>query len=434
MSEALLNDRAAEEAVLGALLIDPAGFYRVLPIVKEQHFSGPYRPIFAAIHALSERREPVDFVTVVNELEAKQQLRQVGGAAEVSRLGSLVPSAANVEAYARQVRAAYLRREMLRVAAEIARLAHDGEQDVSAALDAAETALFRVRNAGATARELVTFETLAGEVFERLVQAREQRGGPALLTGYGDLDAKLGGLYNTDLLIVAARPRLGKSALLGNIALRAALDGKHVAMFNLEMSNEQFFNRLLVNQGYATSQQLRAGNMSDAVWEQVSGGVDAHSRLPIWSSDTPALSIGDLRARALRLQMEHGCDLLCVDYVQLMRAGCRTHSRQQEIGVITRGLKALAKELRVPVLAAAQLNRQAEGARPTLAHLREAGDIENDADVVMLIHRNPDTPGKVTRAKIIIAKHRHGPTGDVALGWYGSRMAFVPLQNPGGNA
>ena len=416
----------AEEAVLGALLIDPQAVMDIAGTLKPEHFYlQKHRWIYTALLALYQRNEPLDYLTVCTELQKHGHIDAVGGGAYISQLIGTVPSAMNVESYAAEVRDTATRRAMLDVASRVARLAHDGERTVDAALDEVEAQLLGLRND--TVPAMRDFATLAGESWAQLEASRDgQR--VLMASGYSDLDAVLGGFGQTDLWVIAARPGIGKSALLCNIATLRALKGVRVGIFSLEMSAAQMFERTLVNQGYATALELRSGKVHADHWARVVEGFGAHADLPIWVDDTASISMQALRSQALRLQLRHGIDLLCVDYIQLMTAaGGYQRNRQQEIGVITRGLKSLAKELRVPILAAAQLNRNAEGARPTLADLREAGDIENDADGVIFIHREREcASGTVCPAELIVAKHRHGKTGAVRVGWFGDRMAFVP--------
>lgn len=424
------QDLAAEMAVLGSLLIDPQAIYEVGALQPEHFYLQKHRFIFEALRGLNQRNNPLDFLTVTSELERRGQLENVGGAAFISELIGGVPSAVNVDTYARAVVETATRRRLLEFAQTAGRLAFDGSLSLEEVLSKAETGLLQLRGHEGTGPQ--SFRAIGSQEWDNLQQAHA--GGRALLpTGYSDLDALLGGFARTDLWIVAARPGIGKSALLGNIATLRALKGARVGIFSLEMSAGQLFARTLVNQGHATALELRSGNIPTEHWSQVADGFAAHSDLPVWVDDTASISITALRSRALRLHLQHGLDLLCVDYLQLVTApGGYQRNRQQEIGEVTRGLKALAKDLNCPVIAAAQLNRNAEGQRPGLADLREAGDIENDADGVIFIHREREcASGTVCPAELLVAKHRHGATGSVSVGWHGSRMAFVPKTQGG---
>lgn len=419
------QDTAAEMAVLGSLLIDPQAIYEVGALQPEHFYLQKHRWIFEALRGLNQRNSPLDFLTVTSELERRGQLEKCGGAAFISELISAVPSAVNADAYAASVVETATRRRLLEFAQLAGKLAFDNGLTLEEVLTKAESGLLQLRGHETTGPQ--SFRSIGSQAWDELQQART--GARALLpTGYTDLDALLGGFARTDLWIVAARPGIGKSALLGNIATLRALNGARVGFFSLEMSAGQLFARTLVNQGHATALELRSGNIAADHWTQVADGFALHSDLPIWVDDTASINITALRSRALRLHLQHGLDLLCIDYVQLVTApGGYQRNRQQEIGEITRGLKALAKELNCPIIAAAQLNRNAEGQRPGLADLREAGDIENDADGVIFIHREREcASGTVCPAELIVGKHRHGATGSVAVGWHGSRMAFVP--------
>ena len=416
----------SEQAVLGALLIDPEAILAVSGTLRPEHFYlQKHRWIYEAALALHQRGEPLDYLTICTELDRRGQIEQVGGGAFVLELIGITPSAINVESYAAEVMDSAMRRAMLDVATKVAQLAYDGEQSIATALDEIERRLLQLRQ-GQDA-DLRKFDVLAADSWSELQAARA--GERVLMaSGYSDLDMLIGGFGKTDLWVVAARPGIGKSALLVNIATLCAIRGVRVGMFSLEMSAAQVFERTLVNQGYATALELRSGKVHPEHWQKVADGFGIHADLPIWVDDTASLSIQALHSKALRLQLQHGVDLLCVDYIQLLTAeGGFQRNRQQEIGQVTRGLKALAKDLRCPIIAAAQLNRNAEGARPTLADLREAGDIENDADGVIFINREREcAAGTVCPADLIVAKHRHGQTGTVSVGWIGDRMAFVP--------
>lgn len=428
-------NEAAEEAVLGSILIDPECIHDLRGRLQPEHFYlRKHRWIYEAILRLDRQHTPLDYLTLTSELDDRQQLEQIGGGAYISSLINAVPSAINADAYADEIRGDWLRRRLLNIASEIAKAAHDESKPPREALTDVESRLFQLHDKAQRAeRQPKKFNRVADEVWARLQRASESDQRLAFPTGYSGIDAKLGGLMRGGLYVVAARPGIGKSALLGNFAYKIAYRGRHVAMFNLEMTNRQFFHRLLVMQGYGNLTQLENGTLPDGDWAKVAEGIGAHSELPIWSDEQPALTVPELRAKAIRLASRYGLDVVFVDYAQLMRSTEQWGgSRQQQMGEVTRGLKRLAKELDIPVVTAVQLNRKAEGVRPQLEHLREAGDFENDADAVLLIHRsrNPqvDPRTHVVPALVIIAKHRHGPTGDVPVGWIPHRVAFVPTK------
>jgi len=432
--QAVPYDTEAERATLGSILIDPQCFHQLRNLVATEYFyDRKHRFIWDAFLGLDRKHEPIDFQTVTGELRRQQHLDAAGGAAYISTLINSVASAVNVDAYAGTVKDMYIRRKLLQEASHMAQLAHDLEKAPGDAITDIEAALFRLHDTAVRAEQRpVKFDVLADDVFERLRHAHESTEPLAIPTGYQDIDAKLSGFAKTSFYVVAARPGIGKSALLGNFAFKIASQGWHVAVFNLEMSNRQFFHRLLVMQGYGRLSDLENGTLSDDSWAHITDGIGRHAELPIWSDEQQALAVPELRAKAIRLASQYGLDALFVDYAQLMRPVERWGSRQQQLGEITRGLKGLAKELNIPVIAAAQLGRQAENQRPQLNHLREAGDFENDADAVLFIHRDRhgdvDPRTHVAPTELIIAKHRHGQTGSVNLGWVPHRVAFVPTK------
>jgi replicative DNA helicase len=426
----------AEEAILGSLLIDPDAIFEVASFLKAEAFYRVHnRWIYDAITTLSERREPIDFITLTEELRRREQLDEVGGEAYLIGLLNVVPTSINARTYAHVVEAAATRRKLISAAGTIANLAYNEAEDISVVIDRSEQTLFGVSEERTT-RDLVPVKQIAHTYLER-VEELHKRGDDVIgvPTGFKDIDRLLGGLNRSDLIIIAARPGMGKTSLQNAMALTAARRyNKRVALFNLEMSGEQLVQRMISAETRIDSQRLRRGNLADQEWPIFMQAIGRLSETRIYIDDTPSITPMQLRTKCRRLYAEQGIDLIMIDYLQLMNAEFRTNNRVQEISDISRGLKALARELDVPVVAAAQLSRAVESRqdkRPMLSDLRDSGSIEQDADVVMFIYRdeyyNDDTE-RPNIAEIDIAKHRNGPTGSVDLFWHGKLATFRNLQ------
>ncbi|NJN55388.1 MAG: replicative DNA helicase, partial [Anaerolineae bacterium] len=352
----------AEEAILGSLLIDPDAIFDVSIFLRpEAFYSAQNQTVFEAILALSDRREPLDLITLTEELRRQEQLEKVGGEAYIISLINAVPTAINAVSYGRVVEAASLRRKLIGAASTIANLAYDEAEDVNIVIDRSEQALFSISEQRTT-RDLVPVKQIAREYLERIEQLHER--GDDIIgvpTGFTDLDRLLGGLNKSDLLILAARPGMGKTALQTGIALTAATRyGKRVAMFNLEMSGEQLVQRMIATETRIDSQRLRRGQLHEHEWPIFMEAIGRLSETRIFIDDTPSITSNQLRTKCRRLYAEHGLDLIVIDYLQLMQAERSTNNRVQEISEISRALKGLARELDVPVLAAAQLSRAVE--------------------------------------------------------------------------
>ena len=423
------HNTEAEEAVLGSLLIDPEALFRVMPFLKaEDFYVQKHAWVYEAILALHERREPIDFVTLCDELERRGQLEDAGGAAYITYLINTVPSAIHVEAYGHIVEQAAVRRRLLDVASQIAKLAYQENQDIDQTVDRAEQALFSVSQRRIT-RDLAPIQEIIQGYYDRIEYLYTHQGEPlGVPTGFIDIDRLLGGLQRSDFIIIAARPSVGKTSLCLSIARNAARHGQRVAIFSLEMSAEQIIQRIVSAETGIDSQRLRLGKLRDDEWPLFIQAIGKLAELPIFIDDTPAISALQLRTKARRLHAEHGLDLVVVDYLQLMTGDVRSENRVQEVSYISRSLKAVARELDLPVVAASQLSRAVEqrtDKKPVLADLRESGSLEQDADVVMFIYRDelyhPETE-KQHIADIIIAKHRNGPTGTVQL-FFRNRLA-----------
>ena len=417
----------AERAVLGSLMIDPDALIKVANFLRaEDFFRERHQWIYEAMSALNEKREPLDFVTIVDELERRGQLAEIGGPAYLTDLISSTPTAMYIDSYARIVERAAVLRRLISAAGKIAELAYDEAQNVEEVVDRAEQIIFGVSESRIH-RDLTPVRAIMSNVVDRIdFLARNQDTLMGVPTGFTMLDRMLGGLQKSDLIILAARPGMGKSSLALSIAQNAAKrQGARVAVFSLEMSSEQLVQRLLSMETAIDSHRLRMGDIHDAgEWDILLAAANTLSNTNIFIDDTPGASVTDIRTKARRLYAEHGLDLLIIDYMQLMTGqggGRGGENRQQEISFISRSLKALARELNVPVIALSQLSRAVESRtdkRPMLSDLRESGSIEQDADVVLFIYRddyyNEDSE-RQNIADVLVAKHRHGSTGTVSL-------------------
>ena len=417
----------AERAVLGSLLIDPDAIIKVANFLRvEDFFRERHGWLYDVMLTLHERREPLDFVTVVDELERREQLEEIGGPAYITDLIGGTPTSINVDFYARIVERTALLRRLISAAGEIAEMAYDESREVEDVIDRAETLVFGVSEARIH-RDLMPIRAIMGNVVDRIdFLTRNKDTLMGVPTGFTMLDRLLGGMQKSDLIILAARPAMGKTSLAINVAQNAAKRySARVAIFSLEMSNEQLAQRLLSMETGIDSHRLRLGQLHEEEWPILLEAANVLAGTNIFIDDTPAASVNEIRTKCRRLYAEHGLDMVLIDYMQLMSGQSggsgRNENRQQEISYISRSLKALARELNVPVIALSQLSRAVEGRsdkRPMLSDLRESGSIEQDADVVLFIYRddyyNEDSEQQ-NIADVIVAKHRHGSTGTVSL-------------------
>ena len=430
---AIPHNREAEEAVVGAVLINPEAYLDLAQFLQPDDFYiVRHRWIWEAFARLHEKRVPLDFLTISEELQSAGQLAEIGGPAYLTALLNQVPTSLHAEAYGHMVEAAAIRRRLLTSANQIATLAYNEQESVENVLEGAEKSIFNVSERRLK-KDMLPISTVLSSYYDRI---RELSKRPedifGVPTGFIDLDRMLTGLQPSDLVIIAGRPGQGKSGFLLSAAKNAALlHKKNVAIFSLEMSNEQVVQRLLAQETGIDSQRLRNGKLKDDEWSLLNHAVEVLGDTHIYLDDTPAITPLSLRTRCRRLHMEFGLDLIILDYIQLMGGDMRNENRVQEVSYISRNLKALARELNVPVLAAAQLSRAVEqrtDTRPVLSDLRESGSIEQDADIVMFIYR-PDQYEKDTAknnvAEIIVAKHRNGPTGSVELIFLSHLAKFV---------
>lgn len=424
----------AEQSVLGSMLLDKEAIDEVTDVLTSQDFyRDSHRYIFEAILSLCARQEPVDLITLADELKKQGLLEKVGGASYLALLASMVPTAANARYYAEIVAEKSLLRSLILACTSIIQQCYEAGKEVAALLDEAETLILKVserrRHEGFT-----HVKPLILEVIDQLDMLAKHKGGVTGIPTFEALDRYLSGLHNSDLIICAARPGMGKTAFCLNIAQRAAMKSDiPVAIFSLEMSKDQLTQRLLAAEAMVDQSKLRSGFLTAEDWQRVTLAAGKLAEAPIYIDDTPGISVMEVRAKSRRLKAEKGLGLLIVDYLQLMQSHRRVENRQQEISEISRSLKSLARELDVPVLALSQLSRaveQTHDKRPALSHLRESGSLEQDADVVLFIHRpdyyDPDSEMRGI-AEIIIAKHRHGPTGSVELAFAAEYTRFLDL-------
>ena len=422
----------AEEAVLGCVLINPDAYFEVAPFLRADDFYlHKHRWIWDVFIHLHDQRMPVDFITVTQELDNRRQLDEAGGAAYRTHLLNTVPTSLHAEAYGRIVQRDALRRRLLEAATSVAKLAYAEDRDINEVVNEAEAAVFAVSEQRQT-KDILPIREVISAYFDQIKLLSERKGEIlGVPTGFVDLDRVLGGLQKSDLLIIAGRPGSGKTGFMLSVAKTAAqVHKKHVAVFSLEMSNEQLAQRLMAQETGIDSQRLRLGDVHDDEWPLFVEAASALSDATLFLDDTPALTPLQLRAKCRRLDQEYGLDLVVVDYLQLMQGEGRSENRVQEVSYISRNLKALARELNVPVLAGAQLSRaveQRQEKRPILSDLRESGSLEQDADIVMFIHR-PDLyekeSAKTNVADILVAKHRNGPTADIQLVFRGALTKF----------
>ena len=430
------HDIDAEQAILGSMLTDQDAVIDAMEVLKPEDF---YREdnkyIYQSIINLYNRGEPIDIITVKAELTSMQKFEAVGGIEYLATLPDKVPLVANADKYIKIVEEKSILRQLIKAANEIQSLGYAQNEEIDNIVDQSEKMIFNIMQGknqkGYTQIKDVLVETFAE--LEKLYNQKETVTG--VPTGFADLDYKTAGLHNSDLVLIAARPAMGKSAFALNIATYAAINAKKpVVIFNLEMSKEQLVNRMLCSEAMVDSNKIRTGKIDEEDWIKLATALGPLSEAPIYIDDTPGISVAEIRAKCRKLKLEKNIGLVVIDYLQLIQGnGKRNASREQEISEISRSLKILAKELDVPVIALSQLSRAAEARqdhRPMLSDLRESGAIEQDADIVMFLYRddyyNPDSEKK-NIAEIILAKHRAGSTGTIELLWMGNYTKFANL-------
>lgn len=432
-----------EEAVLGALMLEKSALNAVVEFLKPEHFySEAHREIYNAIIQLFKSSEPVDMRTVVAQLRKEGKIELVGGAYYIAELTSKVSSAANMEYHARVIIEMAIKRDLIQIASKVHQDAYEDTTDVFELLDKTEQSIFAISDSNLR-KNYDNMKNLMYRAIQELQKLKEHKDGlTGVPTGFSSLDRMTSGWQNSDLVIIAARPGMGKTAFVVSAMRNAAVDFKRpVAIFSLEMASVQLVNRMISAEAELEGEKIRKGQLADHEWQQLVHKTNRLSAAPIFIDDTPALSILELRAKCRRLKAEHNIELIIVDYLQLMR-GDSAGNREQEIASISRALKGIAKELQVPVLALSQLSRGVEtrggDKRPQLSDLRESGSIEQDADIVMFLYRpeyykiTVDEEGLPTQGmgEVIIAKHRNGSTGTVKLKFVGKYTKFADFDSP----
>lgn len=429
----------AEQAVIGAMLLDKDIIPTIAEILKSRHFyRQDHKEIFETIMELFESGKPVDIITVSDQLTLKGSIDSVGGIEYISELSNIVPTAENAKHYAKIVEEKAIRRDLIKVSSNILNLGYESQDELNFLLEQAEKDIFKVSQDRAIQGFTPIKEVLI-DTFDRLEELYNNKGDiSGIPTGFIDLDYKLSGLQNSDLILIAARPAMGKTSFALNIAQNIAIKKNvPVAIFSLEMSKEQLVNRMLCCEAMVDAQKIKTGKLDDGDWAKIAEVLGTLSEAPIYIDDTPGTSVSEIGAKCRRLKLEKNLGVVVIDYLQLMQGRGRSESRQQEISEISRSLKMLAKELNVPVITLSQLSRAAEQRqdhRPMLSDLRESGAIEQDADIVMFLYRDDyynEATEKKNVSEIIIAKHRNGSTGTIELAWLSQYTKFGNLNKSG---
>lgn len=431
------HDSDAEKSVLGAVLIDSGAVNLVVEFLKSEHFySREHQLIYSAMITLYEKQQPIDVVTIQDELKKTDSLKAIGGKNYLSDLINTVPTSAYIEQYGRIVKNHFVKRRLIQLSSRLVEKSFDTKGDVKKLLDDAEVEIFSLSQEHLH-RDFIQLREVLAESFERLEEFVKKgshlRG---VSTGFSDLDNKLAGMQDSNLLILAARPGIGKTTLALNIALQAATHNKiPVGFFSLEMSKEELVDRLLVGQADIDAWRLKTGRLSDDDYKRLTEAMGELSEAPIFVDDTPGASILEMRTKARKLKMEKNIKLLIVDYLQLVDAGRRFDSRVNEVSFISQNLKNLARELKIPVLAISQLSRAVEqrgSKRPQLSDLRDSGSIEQDSDVVIFLYLEQESEDILDQnkkiIKLYIAKHRNGATGEMDLMFRGDRVKFYSME------
>ncbi|MCR4435152.1 MAG: replicative DNA helicase [Clostridiales bacterium] len=426
----------AEQSVIGSMLLDKEVVPVITEILKSEDFyREDHKEIFEAIIDLFEKAEPIDLVTVSERLKLRGSLDSVGGLDYLTSVATAVPTTANAKHYAKIVEEKSLLRKLIKAASDIVSMGYEDSEEVAFILDRAEQSIFDIIQKK-NRHSFFHIKDVLMETYNRLEELYNSHGFvTGVPSGFTDLDHKTAGFQNSDLILVAARPAMGKTAFALNMAQYAAIYKKiPVAIFSLEMSKEQLVNRMLCCEAMVDSQKMRTGKLEDEDWKKLARATGPLSEAPIYIDDTPGSSVMDIRAKCRRLKLEKNLGLVVIDYLQLMQGRGRADNRQQEISEISRSLKILAKEINVPVITLSQLSRAPEQRtdhKPILSDLRESGAIEQDADLVMFLFREDyykEDSDKKNIAEVIIAKHRNGATGTVELRWFGEYTKFGNLK------
>lgn len=423
----------AEQSIIGSMIMDREAISVALEHIDQHDFYHPdLKLVFNSIVDLYNRNHPVDLVTLQDALNGEGQLDRIGGLEYLSKLALSVPTSAHVKNYAMIVKEKSIRRRLIKTGQDIVTESYSTGEELETILSGAEEKIFNIMQNRKT-EEFSQISELINPTLNMIVSAHDNGGTvTGISSGFIDLDTKTAGLQKADLILVAARPSMGKTAFALNVAQYAAVKGKkHTAIFSLEMSKEQLVNRMLCSESMVDAQKVRTGSLQDEEWSNLLNGAAILNESPIYIDDTPGITVAEMKAKCRKLKLEKGLDLILIDYLQLMSGNGGNESRQQEISEISRSLKALAREMESPVIALSQLSRACEARadhRPMLSDLRESGAIEQDADVVMFLYRdeyyNKDSEDKGL-AELIIAKQRNGPTGTVVLSWFGEYTKFM---------
>ena len=427
------NSLEAEQSVLGAMLLDKEAISTASEVLKgDDFYREVHKEIYEAIVDIYNDSDPVDLITITEKLKGRNTIDAVGGITYLTQLMNIVPTTHNIGQYVKIVEQKSLLRKLIRSSNEIISKCYDNPEDPIMVMDQAEKSIFDISLNRAT-QGFVPIKKILTSNFDRIEELYLNKGKiTGIPTGFSDLDQRLSGFQKSDLVLIAARPSMGKSALMMNVVQNASVrENIPVAIFSLEMSKEQLSQRLLCSEALIDAHRLRTGDITEDEWIKLARAMGALADKPIFIDDTPAISVTEIRAKCRRLKIEQGLGMIAIDYLQLMSGKNNYDSRQQEVSDISRSLKALARELEVPVVALSQLSRAPEmraDHRPILSDLRESGAIEQDADVVMFLYRdeyyNPDTEKK-NIGEVIIAKQRNGPTGTVELVWLGQFTKFA---------
>jgi len=423
----------AEAAVIGCMLIDPKSIPKAFQILNINSFYNSSNSIiFKIMLELFDENKTIDTISVISELEKKGKLETIGGAYYITGLSSEAPTSENIEYYANLVQEKYILRKIIETSRDLSTNAYDSKEDVSSILDKAEKTIFELSQ-NSQRGHFQSIEPLLHNVMDKLGTSKSE-GVSGIATGYYELDKYLSGFQNSDFIVIAGRPSMGKTALALSLARNISIDyGHSVGMFSLEMSNIQLVERLITAEAKVNSHQVRSGKLPKNDWKKLSAAAGPLSEAKLFIDDTPGLNIMEIRAKARRLKLEKDIDILIIDYMQLITGFDKSESRQQEISMISRSLKALAKELDIPVIALSQLSRAPEtrtNHRPIMSDLRESGAIEQDADIVLFVYRkfvysrSEDDKGV---GEIIISKHRNGPTGSIEVAFIDSYARFENL-------
>ncbi|MCL6096094.1 MAG: replicative DNA helicase [Patescibacteria group bacterium] len=422
------NNEEAERSVLGAILIDKDAINLVSETITPKDFYNDINGIiYEAMLSLYDERKPIDLLTLTARLK-KNKLSDKVESSYLADLIDEVPTAANVENYAEMIKEASTKRSLIHIGTQIAEMGYQEEKESIELLDSAESSIFAVSQ-GHNVKGFIPIKAGLAESFDRIDELHKKGSGyRGVQTGFVDLDNVLSGMQDSNLLILAARPGQGKTAMVVNIAQNVGVEQKKpVGIFSLEMSQEELVDRLLIGQADVDAWKLKTGRLAESDFSKLSTAMGELADAPIFLDDTPGISIAEMRTKARRLQLEQKIELLIVDYLQLINPGRRYDNRVQEVSIVSQGLKNLARELKIPVLAVSQLSRAVEhrGERkPQLADLRESGAIEQDADVVMFLYRPDAEMSNIMQTKLLIAKHRNGPVGEIDLLFRGDRIRF----------